>query len=80
LVLAALYDYWNPVTGQCSPTVETLAKKTNVSTGTIKRSLSRLREAGVIRQKRGPRRINSYTIAPPEEWALRLAGSVRVAR
>jgi hypothetical protein len=67
-VLAKLYNYWNADTGQCNPRVETLAAALKLDAATIKRSLSTLRSARIISNKRGRRRVNWYTIEPPQEW------------
>jgi len=47
-VLVALADCMNSVTGQCNPTHQTLADKTNISVRTIPRLISALVEKGYI--------------------------------
>ena len=47
-VLVALADCMNSVTGQCNPTHQTLADKTNISVRTIPRLISALVEKGYV--------------------------------
>jgi hypothetical protein len=51
LVLWALADCANPITGKCNPRRATIAKMVGVGERTVKRGLSELRQAGLIASK-----------------------------
>jgi hypothetical protein len=66
-VLAVLADCMNNDTGQCNPTHQTLASRTNISVRTIPRLISALVEKGYVERLTnfrvdGTQRSNSYII------------------
>ncbi len=68
LVLHALLDRANSKTGECFPSIKTIAKDTNLSKSSVQRGLKELLTAGVIVKKArfkagsGAQTSNLYTI------------------
>ncbi len=60
LTLLALAHHANGETGRCNPSVVRLAGVTGLSSASVKRSVSRLADRGVIEIKRPPGGGNSY--------------------
>lgn len=67
LVLLALADCRNQITGQCNPSHATLASKCATSVATIKRTITALEHAGLLTirhaSKEGCKTSNHYTLA-----------------
>lgn len=66
LVLLALADCANQVTGQCNPSHATLASKCDMSVATVKRTIEALEQAGLVSvrhaSKAGCRTSNHYQL------------------
>lgn len=71
LVLLALADHHNESTGMCCPSVETLAKRTNVSGRSVQRTISLLETRGLIERRPrynelGRQRSNNFVLMAGE--------------
>lgn len=64
-----LCDFHNARTGQCNPSIETLAEATGLDRKTVMRALKELEEHGAISVERGGfGRSNRYTLLAFERW------------
>lgn len=69
-VLLALADRHHAETGACFPSVETIAKDTELSERTVRRALDDLAEAGFVtreRRRRGDGSLSTYAYEFPDE-------------
>ncbi|MBX4966160.1 helix-turn-helix domain-containing protein [Rhizobium binae] len=78
-VLVALAEHHNSKTGQCNPKVATICQETDFSERAVRKALTKLKQAGLIRVEGGGKAGNSYQLlddfnrhAVPDNEALEL--------
>ncbi|TBF29307.1 helix-turn-helix domain-containing protein [Rhizobium ruizarguesonis] len=62
-VLVALAEHHNGKTGQCNPKVATICLETDYSERAVRKALTRLKQAGLIRVEGGGKAGNSYQLS-----------------
>ena len=70
-VLWLLCDYMNDRTGQCYPSIPTLAAKSGATQRGVIAAISTLEKEGFILIQRSPGRGNRYQIVSPEQWQIK---------
>ncbi|MGR9057806.1 helix-turn-helix domain-containing protein [Rhizobium leguminosarum] len=62
-VLVALAEHHNAKSGQCNPKVATICLETDYSERAVRKALTKLKQAGLIRVKGGGKAGNSYQLS-----------------
>ncbi|MBB4194884.1 helix-turn-helix domain-containing protein [Rhizobium aethiopicum] len=62
-VLVALAEHHNSKTGQCNPKVATICEETDFSERAVRKALTKLKQAGLIRVEGGGKAGNSYHLS-----------------
>ncbi|TLX03691.1 helix-turn-helix domain-containing protein [Rhizobium sp. MHM7A] len=62
-VLVALAEHHNSKTGQCNPKVATICLETDFSERAVRKALTKLKQAGLIRVEGGGKAGNSYQLS-----------------